>query len=73
MWINDDIGSDTFLSEWHVFLRPDHGEHTFLTVTRTELVTDNWISRVANGVTKAYMIGVLFVAHKTHRLNSSGL
>jgi hypothetical protein len=31
--VDDDVGHDTCLSKGHVFVRPQHRENTFLTMT----------------------------------------
>lgn len=74
MGIDNDVGNDTVLSEWHVLLRPEHRQHTFLTVTGAELVADHRVPGVADRVTKVNVVGPTFlISHQPHILHASWL
>ncbi len=73
MGIDNDIWSDTVLSERHIFLGPDDREDTFLSVSRTEFVADDGVPGVADSVSHAHMVRILFVTHQSDRLNTSSL
>ena len=73
MRIDNDIWSDTILSERHIFLGPDDRQDTFLSMSWTEFVSDDGIPGVADRVAHAHMIRVFFVTHQSYGLDSSSL
>lgn len=44
MWIYDQVWADTLLSKGHILLSVRHADSAFLTVARSELVSDLWNS-----------------------------
>ena len=42
VWVDDQVGTDTLLSERHVFLAVGHTDCTLLAVPRSKLVANLW-------------------------------
>lgn len=44
MWVDQEIWDNSFLGEWHILLLVGHSNRTFLTMPRSEFVTNLWES-----------------------------
>ena len=69
MRIDNNVWRYSSLCEWHVLLGPDNTQDTLLAMSRAELVSNNRVSGVPNGIAKTHVALILFVTHHSDGLN----
>lgn len=73
MRVYDYVRNDSVLCKRHILVRPQYRKDALLTMSRTELVTNYWVSFITDRVTEVDFVATyFFVTHQSHILNSRG-